>query len=109
VRSLTYSHSALVIDHSLRFLYIDLFIIIPIAIASTFEFIGEASPMSNTSFSRSGKNLALSPNRPQKTDVKSGFQKGVDQYHRSDTHQLLHPNLRVLLGQGAEMVSTNGT
>jgi hypothetical protein len=80
-----------------RFLYIDLFIIIPIAIASKLGIHRTCENQANHVL-YSGKDFALSPNRAEKTDVQSGIQKGVDQYHWSDTHQLLNPNLCFLLG-----------
>ena len=54
---------------------------------------------------RSGKDLALPPDRSETADIQSGIQEGFDQYHWPNRHQLLCADFRLFLGSGAELVS----
>jgi hypothetical protein len=84
-----------------RFLYIDLFVIIPVAVASNITAF--RSPSMLTSFV-SGSHSTLPENTPKAADCELGVEEGLDEYHRADCDQRGYSDLRLYLGSQAALV-----
>jgi hypothetical protein len=82
-------------------LYIDLFVIIPIAVASEWC---HHKGMRIWLTCDSGPDIAVPQNSPETADCESRVQEGPHKYHRSDRHQLCVPDIGIRLGPPAALV-----
>lgn len=87
-----------------QFLYIDLFVIIPIAVASELCHTHPCWMRALAEFD-SGTDPALSKDPPKAPYCIARLKEGVDQYHWADCHQFAGTDAGVCLGSAAAVVS----
>jgi len=87
-----------------QFLYIDLFIIIPIAVTSEFLVLW----LLTCAEWSSGTDVAFSQDSPQETDGEPCVEEGAGEHYRTDCDYHWIPGVGILLGATTAMVSVYG-
>lgn len=88
---------------ALKFLYIDLFVIIPVAVSS--ELLETIRCCDTDRHVISGSDTPLSDDTPQETDGEPCVKECPCQYHRPDHHYKRSPVLGIFLGTEPALVS----